>query len=122
MTNLKCWENILHQIFNTSAFLFFLLTGATWYYYAIYIVFTYFALFTCFDIYIFEVISYLAEKLTNLEEKKAKAINDVLLEVYLKNKLEETGKQDETRRNGKKKKMKEKHQNLEETGLYWKRQ
>ena len=57
MTNLKSRQNSVNQIFNPCAFFFFLLTGATWYYHAIYIVFTYFASFTGYEDDIFEVIS-----------------------------------------------------------------
>ena len=54
---MKSRLNSVNQIFNPHAFLFFLLTGATWYYHAIYIVFTYFASFTGYEDDIFEVIS-----------------------------------------------------------------
>ena len=57
MTNLKSQQNSVNTIFNPCAFFFFLLTGATWYYHAIYIVFTYFASFTGYEDDIFEVIS-----------------------------------------------------------------
>ena len=40
-----------------NAFFFFLLTGATWYYHTIYLVFTYCALYTDYQDDIFEVIS-----------------------------------------------------------------
>ena len=46
-------QDCLNQIFNPNAFF---LTGATWYYYAIYIVFTYFAPFTGYEYDFFEVI------------------------------------------------------------------
>ena len=36
--------NCVNQLFNLNAFFFFLLTGATWYYYTIYLVFTYYYL------------------------------------------------------------------------------
>ena len=49
--------NCVNQIFNLKAFFFFLLTGATWYYHTIYLVFTYFASFTDYEDDIFEVIS-----------------------------------------------------------------
>ena len=49
--------NCANQIFNLNALFFFLLTGATWYYYTIYLVFTYFASFTDYENDIFEVIS-----------------------------------------------------------------
>ena len=52
-------QDSLNQIFNLNAFFFFLLTGATWYYHAVYIVVTYFASFTGFEDNILEVISYL---------------------------------------------------------------
>ena len=48
--------NCVNQIFNLNAFFFFLLTGATWYYHTIYLVFTYFASFTDYEDDIFEVI------------------------------------------------------------------
>ena len=54
---MKSRQNSVYQIFNPYAFFFFLLTGATWYYHAIYIVFTYFASFTGYEDDIFEVIS-----------------------------------------------------------------
>ena len=67
------------QIFNPHALFFFLLKGATIYYHAIYIVFTYFASFTGYANYIFEVISNLniqgskiGGKLTNLAENLLK--------------------------------------------------
>ena len=59
MTNLKLRQNSVNQIFYPNAFSFFLLTGATWYYHAINIVFTYFASFTCYEDDIFIAISYL---------------------------------------------------------------
>ena len=57
MTNLKLQQYRLNQIFYSLAFFVFLFTGATWYYHAIYIVFTYFASFTAYEDDIFEVIS-----------------------------------------------------------------
>ena len=54
---LELWQNSVNQIFNPHAFLFFLLTGATWYYHAIYLVFTYVLSFTGCEYDIFEVIS-----------------------------------------------------------------
>ena len=57
MRNLKLQQNSVSQIFNPYAFFFFLLTGATWYYHAIYIVFTYFGSFTGYEDAIFEVVS-----------------------------------------------------------------
>ena len=56
-TNLKMRQKSVYKIFNQRAFFFFLLTGATWYYPAIYIVLTYFAWFTGYEYDIFEVIS-----------------------------------------------------------------
>ena len=47
--------NCVYEIFNLNAFFFFLLTGASWY--TIYLVFTYFALFTDYEDEILEVIS-----------------------------------------------------------------
>ena len=58
--------NCVNQIFNLNAFFFFLLTGATWYYHTIYLLFTYFASFTDYEDDIFEIIYNLAEKFTNL--------------------------------------------------------
>ena len=49
---------------------YILLTGATRYYYAIYIVFTYFAPFTCCEISIFEVISNLHVQRCKFLKKK----------------------------------------------------
>ena len=57
MTNFKSQQNSVNQILNPHAFFFFLLTGATWYYHAIYKVLTSFALFTGYKYDIFEVIS-----------------------------------------------------------------
>ena len=57
MTNLKFRQNSVNQIFNPCAFFFFLLTGVTWYWHAIYIVFKYYASFTGYEDDIFEVIS-----------------------------------------------------------------
>ena len=54
--------NCVNQIFNIHAVFFFLLTGATWYYYTIYLVFTYFASFTEYKDDIFEVISNLHDQ------------------------------------------------------------
>ena len=54
---MKSQQNRVNQIFNPCSFFFFLLTGATWYYNAIYIVLTYFASFTGYSDGIFEVIS-----------------------------------------------------------------
>ena len=56
---MKSRQNIVNQIFNPCAFFVFFLTGAIWYYHAIYIVLTYFASFTGYKDDIFEVISYL---------------------------------------------------------------
>ena len=53
----KSWQNSVNQIFNPHALFFFLLTGATWYYHAIYIVITYSASFTGYEDDIFEIIS-----------------------------------------------------------------
>ena len=58
-TNLKLRKNSVNQISNPNAFLFFLLTVATWYYYAIYIVFTYFASFIGYEDDILKTISYM---------------------------------------------------------------
>ena len=49
MTNFKLQQNSVNQILNPCAFFFFLLTDATLYYHAIYIVFTYFASFTGYE-------------------------------------------------------------------------
>ena len=57
MTNLLLQQDSLNQIINPNALFFFLLTGATLNYHAIYIVFTYFASFTGYDDDILEVIS-----------------------------------------------------------------
>ena len=46
MTNLILRQNSVYQIFKQRILFFFLLTGATWYYHAIYIVLIYVALFT----------------------------------------------------------------------------
>ena len=54
---MKLRQNSVNQILNPHALFFFLLTGATWYYHAIYIVFTYFASFTGYEDDIFEVFS-----------------------------------------------------------------
>ena len=54
---MKLQQDCVNHIFNPNAFFFFLLTGATWYYHAIYIVFTYFASFTGYEDDILEVIS-----------------------------------------------------------------
>ena len=62
---MKLWQDSVNKIFNTNAFFFFLLTGATWYYHAIYIVFTYFASFTGYEEDILKVIS-------NLQVKESK--------------------------------------------------
>ena len=56
---LRTRQNSVNQVFNQCAFFFFLLTGSTWYYHAIYIVFKCFASFTGYEGDIFEVISYL---------------------------------------------------------------
>ena len=56
-TNLKLQQNSVNQIFYPTAFLLFLLTGASWYNHAIYIVLKYFASFTGYEDYIFEIIS-----------------------------------------------------------------
>ena len=45
-TNFNSGQNNVNQIFHPHAFFFLFLTGATWYYHAIYIVFKYFASFT----------------------------------------------------------------------------
>ena len=49
--------NCVNQIFNLIASFFFLLTGVAWYYYTIYLVFTYLALFLEYEDNIFEIIS-----------------------------------------------------------------
>ena len=66
-------------MFNPLAFFFYLLTGATSYYHAIYIVFPYFASFTGYEDDLFEVIynmhvqgSKFGENLTNLAENLKK--------------------------------------------------
>ena len=48
-TNLKWPQKKVNQIFNPHAFFFFLSTGATWFYYDIYIVFTYFVSLTGYE-------------------------------------------------------------------------
>ena len=53
----KIAKNSVNQIFNPHAFFFFLLTGSTWYYHAIYIVLKCFASFTGYEDDIFEGIS-----------------------------------------------------------------
>ena len=45
-------QDCVNQVFNPTHIL---LAGATWYYYTIYILFTYFAAFTCYEISIVEV-------------------------------------------------------------------
>ena len=57
MTNLKMQQDSVNQIFNPNAFFFFFLTGATWYYHGIYIVFTYFASVTGYEDDILEAMS-----------------------------------------------------------------
>ena len=57
MTNLKLRQKNVNQIVNPHAFFFFLLTGATRYFHAIFIVFTYFASFTGYQMDIFKGIS-----------------------------------------------------------------
>ena len=57
MTKSKSRQDCVNHIFNPSAFFLFLLAGATWYYHAIYIVFTQFASFTDCEDGIFKVIS-----------------------------------------------------------------
>ena len=52
---MKVRQESVDQIFNPNALFVFLLTGATWYYHAIYIVFTYFASFTSYEDDILEV-------------------------------------------------------------------
>ena len=51
---MKSQQNSVNQIFNLCTFFFFLMTGALWYYHAIYIVFTYFASFTGYEDDIFD--------------------------------------------------------------------
>ena len=53
---MKLRQNSVNQIYTLNAFFFFLLTGATWYYHTIYLVFTYFALFTYYEDDIFLLI------------------------------------------------------------------
>ena len=72
-TKLKLWQECVNHIFNPSAFFFFLWTGATWYYHAIYIVLPQFASVTgCEDgtFRLFLICKFkdknLAEKCTNL--------------------------------------------------------
>ena len=57
MTNLKLRQNSVNQKFNPCEFFFSLLTGATWYYHAIYIVLTYFASFTSYEVNILDIFS-----------------------------------------------------------------
>ena len=57
MTHLKSQQNSVNQIFNPNTFVFFFLTGALWYYHAIYIVNKYFASFTGYENDMFEAIS-----------------------------------------------------------------
>ena len=49
LTNLKLRQNSVNPICYPNALFVFLLTGATLYYHAIYIVFTYFASFTGYE-------------------------------------------------------------------------
>ena len=67
---MKSQQNSSNQIFNQNAFFFFLLTGATWYYLTIYIVFTYFASYTGCEDDIFEVISNLNIQGSTFSQKK----------------------------------------------------
>ena len=48
-TNLKLQQNSVNQIFNLNAFFFFPLTGGIVHYYTIYLLFTYFELFTDYE-------------------------------------------------------------------------
>ena len=68
-------QNSVNQIFNPCSFFFFFFTGATWYYHAVYSVFTYFASFTGYTndilkLFLICMFKYpnLAENLTNLGE------------------------------------------------------
>ena len=63
-------QNSKNQIFNPHAFFFFLLTGALWYYHAIYIVFTYFASFLGYEDDILKVISNLHVQGSKFGERK----------------------------------------------------
>ena len=87
MTNLKLGQNSVNQISNPHAFIFFLLTGASRYYQAFYIVFAYFASFTGYEDDIFEVISNFqvqgskfGKKLTNLAENLFKNLTPEFME------------------------------------------
>ena len=66
----KIATNNLNQIFILNTFFFFLLTGAKWYYYTIYLVFTYFASFTDYEDDIFETISNLHVQRSKFGGKK----------------------------------------------------
>ena len=72
----------MNKLFNTNAIFFFLLTGATWCYHAIYIVFTYFESFTGYEDDILKVISSLqvqeskfGGKIYKFGEKSFKTMN-----------------------------------------------
>ena len=60
--NFKLRQDSVNQLFNPNALFLFLLTGATWYYHAIYIVLTYFASLPVYEDDILEVISNLHVK------------------------------------------------------------
>ena len=75
-------EKLCDQIINLNAFFFFLLTGASWYYHTIYLVFTYFASFTDYEDDIFEGISNLhvqgsklGGKINKFDRKSFKKLN-----------------------------------------------
>ena len=64
----KIVTNCINQIFNLNAFFFFLLTGATWYYLTIYLVFTYFESFIDYEDDIFKLFFICTFKDPNLAE------------------------------------------------------
>ena len=66
----KIATNCVNQIFNLNAF--FLLTGATWYYHTIYLVFTYFASFTDYEDGILKLFLIFTFKDQNLAKKRKK--------------------------------------------------
>ena len=54
---MKLRQNGVNKIINPCAFIFFFLTDATWYFHAIYLVFTYLSPFTDYEEDFFKVIS-----------------------------------------------------------------
>ena len=91
MTNLKLPQNSVYEIFNPNALFFSLLRGATWYYNAFYILFTYFASFIGYEDVIIEVISNFHFQGVIFGQKSFKKLNSAEFMDFVFSKSEQWG-------------------------------